>query len=132
MNRTKAKQPVDHHYFFGESEPQSLVEVRFKAFNNLIEPVTRDVSKLVETRIEPPQTPTIEEMIGCMTFMNRVCPENQSKPFWRGMNAMQYFVYAGAENPQREPECAEIRYSIARQIGFLSLNLPDRFIRKYL
>lgn len=132
MNIIQARQKAEHHYFFGEREPQSLVEVRFKACTNLIEPVRADVKQLVETRLEAPTEPTIEEMIGCMTFLERVCPQNKSKPFWRGMNTMQYFVYAGAENPQREPECSDIRLSVAKQIGFLSLNLPDRFVERYL
>lgn len=132
MNRLEARKQVGHHYFFSEREPQSLVEVRFKACENLIEPVRADVKELVETRLEAPIEPTIEEMIGCMTYLDRVCPQNKSKPFWRGMNAMQYFVYAGATNPDREPECADIRYSVAKQIGFLSLNLPDRFVERYL
>lgn len=132
MNVLQARKQTDHHYFFEDREPRSLVEKRFLECPDLIEPVTIGAKELVETRLESPIIPTIEEMVGCMAFMHRIPHDMRERPFWRGMGLMQYFVYEGANNPQREPECAEVRLCIAKQIGFLSIELPERFIERYL
>lgn len=126
------KQPANHHYFFGQREPESLTERRFLECPELIEPVTSDVKRLVETRIEPPTMPSIDEMVECMTYMRKIPEDMRNRPFWRGMGLMQYFVYLGADKPSREPVCSATRYNIAKQIGFLSLELPKRFVEKHL
>ena len=126
------RQPANHHYFFGEREPESLTERRFLQCPELIEPVTADVKRLVETRIEPPQMPEIDAMVECMQFMRHIPEDMRNRPFWRGMGLMQYFVYLGADKPSREPVCSDTRFNIAKQIGFLSLELPERFVEKYL
>lgn len=132
MNILEARRPIDHHYFFGEGQPGSLTEVRFLQCPELIEPVTADVERLVRIKIEAAETPDIATMVGCMNYMRHIPEDMQDRPFWRGFGLMQYFVYLGADQPKLEPYCAETRYNIARQIGFLSLQLPKKFVEKHL
>ena len=115
-----------HHIWWEKSSYRKRHERAFRNHVGLVLPVDIPVHQFLHHVIEPPEKPTREEMDECLRFINdRDAWAHEDNPYWAVEASMQYFVYRGADHPELEERCHDIRYNLARQIGVLAGHHTD-------
>ncbi len=116
-----------HHVWFGERKRDyhTKEEKDFRNSIGFVFPMIIAHHNELHAQVSPPPKPTKAERIECLQFVkDRDAWAHEDNPYWAVEAAMQYFVYRGADQPQHEERCHEIRYNLAKQIGIMAAEYP--------
>lgn len=112
-----------HHVWHGERKRDywTKEERFFKNHFGFVFPMIIEPHNDLHARVAPPPKPTRYEREGCLEFVaDRHAWAHEDNRYWALEAAMQYFVYRGADKPEHEQRCSEIRRNLAQQIGIIA------------
>ena len=110
-----------HHVFFEKNLYKGSFEKMFRNHVGLVLPLNEEVHSYLHRIVPPPPKPLREEMADCMEFIrDRDKWNHLDNPYWGIEATMQYFVYRGADKPEHEERCHDIRHNLAQQIGIMA------------
>lgn len=117
-----------HHVFWEGKDYKRLHERKFRNHVGLVIPLKEDVHNYLHLIVPAPPKPLKSEMSDCIDFIEERDKWEHEGRFWAMDAAMQYFVYRGADQPQHEERCKEIRHNLAMQIGIMSTGKTGELI----
>ena len=112
-----------HHVWFGERKKDywTKEERGFKNTIGFVFPMMISHHDELHALVKPPPKPLQVERFECLDFVKqRDSWAHDGNPYWAVEAAMTYFVYRGADKPEHEQRCHDIRWNLAQQIGIMA------------